>query len=73
MTDFLFERIVAAYRGGEQIAIAVGERDGYVVLKLALVGDDTTVRACLLEPMDARAVMKAIEDSIGRAKVKRES
>ena len=72
MMEFLFERVVAAYRGGEQVTLDVGERDGYVVIGLTLVGGIDATRACLLEPADASALVQALDQAISRANAKRE-
>ena len=55
--EFLFEKVVRAYRAGESVTLDVGERDGYVVIGLTMVGENGDTRACLLEPADAGAVV----------------
>jgi hypothetical protein len=73
MMDFLFETVVDAYRRGEKMTLDVGERDGYVVIGLTILGDDNSPRACMLTPADAEAVVQALHEAIGRANKKRES
>ena len=70
MMEFLFEKVLLAYRGGERVTLDVGERDGYVVIGL---NDGDNAQACLLEPPEASQVVIALRAAIARAKVKRES
>ena len=69
----LLEKTVLAYRGGEQVTLGVGERDGHVVIGLTIVGGSGDARACLLDPSDAGDVVQALQEAIARAKVRRES
>jgi len=74
MMDFLFEVVVDGYRGGEKVTLDVGERDGWVVIGLTVVGDTTGgARVCLVEPAVAQSVVQALEEAISRANVKRAS
>jgi hypothetical protein len=52
--EFILEKVVDAYGGGQKITLVVGERDGFVVIGLNEPGG---ARACLLDPADAGAVV----------------
>jgi hypothetical protein len=61
MTEFFCERQIDAFRGGEKLTLDVGERDGYVVIGLKLVGVDDGGRAWLLDATDAVALAQALD------------
>ena len=68
--EMLFEVVVDAYRRGEKITLEVGERGGYVVIGLTVIGDPAGPRVCIVEPGVAKAVVDALEKAIVRADAK---
>jgi hypothetical protein len=73
MTALLFEKVVLAAGDGERLTLDVGERDGYIVIDITIPGDAAGRRTCLLEPVAAAAFVRALQDAMVRAQIKRES
>jgi hypothetical protein len=46
MMQLLFEKVVLAYREGEQVTLDVGERDRYIVIGITIAGGADRTRMC---------------------------